>query len=173
MAMAGMLATAPKCRWLAIGFALCVADFGRTVSMFGVPWPTNPLPITAWAEWKSDPIDGAIVHLPMFSPSIIPCHPVRLAGRTKHDRPVADMPRSWVSAPENPTLARLEACTRRGQGCTIPSLNDLEAIGFRYATLDIEDVPERVVLRRRLIQAWGPPDGEADDLVWWTTEESP
>ena len=109
----------------------------------------------------------------MASPALTPCHPVRLAGRTRHHRDVSDTPRGQVEAPSDPVLAEAWRCSRRGEGCALPSLEELGALGFRYVVLDLPDGAERQQLAARMERRWGPPAGEAEGLAWWQPPSAP
>jgi hypothetical protein len=174
LGLAGMLAgsrtTAGTTGWLWAGLGVASIDALRTVAMFGMPWQTLDLPMDVWEQWARDPVPGAVAHVPMFSQHLIPCHPIRLAGRTVHGRALADMPRSWVEPPEDPLVSQLARCTRRGNGCDLPPLDELGAAGFRYAVMDLPMVSERSTLERRLIETWGDPDGTDGFLVWWVID---
>lgn len=172
LGFAGMLAGARlQVGWVRRGLPLAgllgVLDTARALSLFGLPWPVFHLPVSAWHELAADPAPGGVLHLPMFSPQLIPCHPVRLVGRVFHGRPISDMPRSWREPTDMPALLDLHACTKLGAGCSPPSTAALAALGFRYVVIDLDDVPERKTLLRRLTARWGPPEEEVDHLVWW------
>lgn len=172
MGLAGMLAAARRPRWLGVLGVLAALDAVRSVAIVGLPWITHTLPHGAWDAWDADPVPGAVLHLPMASPHIEPCHPIRLAGRSEHHRALSDTPRGQVEPPGEPTMATAFACTTRGQGCALPELEDFGTLGFRYVVLDLPDVPERKSLRKRMVRAWGNPVGAADGLEWWTAGDT-
>jgi hypothetical protein len=133
----------------------------------GLPLPTVALPTEAWALWEADAVPGAVVHVPLHSEHLQPNHPVRLAGRVTHGRALVAMPRSDTTPPEEQAIRVLDACTRRGAACGVPSLETLQSTGFRYVVLDLPETPERTTLERRLVEAWGAPDQSVAGLSWW------
>jgi len=151
----------------ALVVALSAADLLRVAMPGGAPWPTRPLPDTAWAAWAADPAPGAVLHVPRVSPHTPPNHPLRLLGVAHHGRAVTDLPRATPEALAHPALALLDRCTRAGGVCPLPPRAQLQGSGVRYVVLDADPSVERETLARRLAAAWGPADGAADGLAWW------
>ncbi len=165
--LAGMLCRArPGGPLLAIGL-LGSVDALRALAGAGLPWPVTPLPVEAWAQWQADPAPGAVLHLPFFSEHLQPNHPIRLAGHTVHGRALSDLPRASAQPPAHPLLQRLNLCTKKGEGCALPALSELDAVGFAFVVLDLAETPERASLALRLEQTWGPPTDSAAGLAWW------
>lgn len=167
LGLAGMLAARRLGAPLVILGLVGAVDAVRSVALVGLPWPVVQTPEAAWAAWASDPVPGAVLHLPMTSPALTPNHPVRLAGRAVHGRDLSDTPRGQIEPPDHLVVARAWSCGRRGSGCPLPSLAELEDAGFRYVVLDLPDVSERHILYGRLEASFGPPAGEAAGLTWW------
>ena len=165
LGLAGMVAGA-RPSFAGLGL-LGVADALRAVALVGIPWPVMALPTGAWERWAADPEPGAILHLPMKSPGLVPNQPVRLAGHAVHHRPVSDTPRGQVEAPGDPLVAQAWSCLNRGAGCAPPGLAELGGAGFRYAVVDLPEGPERMNLMSRLRRAWGQEEGEVEGLSWW------
>jgi hypothetical protein len=170
LGLAGLLASARPRRGLPLLIVLGAFDVGRSVAAYGIPWPVQELPRTAWQQWAEDPVPGAVVHIPMLSQHTPPCNPIRLSGQGTHLRSMAALPRGHTDALDTPLLGQLDLCTRRGQGCALPPLEALHEAGFRYVVLDLPQVPERMALAHRLDRQWGPPDAVVGDLSWWVTE---
>lgn len=170
LGLAGMLAASDR-RRLVVMLALAGGvDAVASLTAAGLPWPTVSLPTQAWDTWAADPTPGAVVHVPLNSQHLQPNHPVRLAGRVVHRRPLVAMPRSDTTPPRHQVVRILDACTRRGAACEPPGLAELGRTGFRYVVLDLADTPERATLLRRLTASWGAPTASAQGLVWWRLE---
>ncbi len=173
LALAGAVA-AGSCwrgrRGLLLGALLVLlgtADSLRSVAVAGLPWPVWELPADGWQALSADAPPGAVLNLPMQSTRLVPCHPVRLAGRLWHDRAVSDLPRAWTEPPDDPLLARTWKATLATPTDRVPPRAELAAAGFALAVVDLPAIPERRSLIARLQTAWGPPDGHQDDLIWW------
>ena len=96
------------------------ADALRSVAAAGLPWPVTDLPEEAWAEWRADPVPGAVVHLPMFSEHLQPNHPARLRRADgPRTRPGGHAP-LLHPAPSVPLLQGLRLCTRPGRPARSP-----------------------------------------------------
>lgn len=170
LGLAGMLAAGRPRRALALAALALVlvggADALRSVRSPGLPWPTWEQPTQAWARWAELP-EGAILHLPMHSTQLPPCHPLRLAGRPVHGRAMSDLPRAWTEVPQDPLLARTWAASLASPQGSLPGPAELAQAGFALAVLDLPAIPERRGLLQRLTAAWGPPDGQVQGLAWW------
>ncbi len=158
-------------RWrglvLALSLVLGPLDALRSVDAPGLPWPTLELPREAWERWAADPAPGAVLHLPLESPRLLPNHPLRLAGIAVHGRALSDMPRAWTEPSTDPLMGRAWRSSHVRPTEPPPTLEELGEAGFRYAVVDLPAIPERRSLMARLEQAWGRPDGEAAGLSWW------
>ncbi len=152
-------------RWLVPLVLLGALDTGRTVSVYGVPWPTVELPTRAWSSWAEAP-DGAVLHLPTRGRGLIANHPERLAGHAVHGRAVSDLP--GVNPAPQGDVALAVDCVELERGlCEQDVRSLLIGQGFALVVVDTPDEDDRGKLIAGLKQALGPPSGSEDGLVWW------
>ena len=165
LALAGLLITS-RSRWLWLVLVLGAADAIRSVAAYGIPWPTMELPRSEWKAWASWD-EGAVLHLPLEGPKLLPNNPVRLAGHAVHQRPVRDLPQ-MNPRPVDPDLDAFVECIERFRGrCEGDEIERLKGVGFAIVALDTPDPGTKNRLLPALERVLGEPDGGNDALLWW------
>ena len=165
LALGGLLCLA-RSRWLWLVLVLGAADAIRSVSSYGLPWPTMELPRSEWKAWSSWE-EGAVLHLPLEGPKLLPNNPVRLAGHAIHRRPVRDLPQR-NPRPVDPDLDAFVECIERHKGrCEGDEVERLRGVGFAIVALDTPDPATKNKLLPALERVLGEADGGSGSLLWW------
>lgn len=166
LALAGMLAMS-RSKWLWLVLVLGAADAMRSVSSYGVPWPTMELPVAEWSAWERWETEGAVLHLPLSGPKLLPNNPIRLAGHDVHGRPVRDLPQ-MNPRPEDADLDAFVECIERHKGrCEGDEVERLRAAGFAIVALDTPDEATKRKLLPALERVLGEPTGGSSAVLWW------
>ncbi|HJN74490.1 MAG TPA: hypothetical protein QGF58_11205 [Myxococcota bacterium] len=166
LALAGMLAVS-RSRWLWLVLVLGAADAIRSVASYGLPWPTMELPVAEWRAWERYETEGAVLHMPLSGPKLLPNNPIRLAGHEVHGRPVRDLPQ-MNSRPQDPDLDAFVECIERYEGrCEGDEVQRLRGAGFAIVALDTPDDATKRKLLPALERVLGEPTGGSSELLWW------